>query len=97
MILVTFFILAVLFTNYGLNSLHIAGGLPSMSTISLLVSHPFEMLNLFLVGITSGSGIYATTQYILAWVSLIAGSGFWWLTVLGLRWLYHTILRAVFF
>jgi hypothetical protein len=93
-ILATFFILATALTMRGLSSLQTAGGLPSISTIGLLFSHPIEMLNLFMAGVVSGNVIYASAHYILAWVLIIIGLGFWWLTALGVRWLYHAILRA---
>jgi hypothetical protein len=47
-----------------------------------------------MAGVVSGNVIYASAHYILAWVLIIIGLGFWWLTALGVRWLYHAILRA---
>jgi len=96
LVLLAFFgILSLILTSHGLSFLAAAGGLPSASSVSWALMNPIEVINSIVLGVTTGSIFSAAINYGGAWVTIIVAMGAWWMTALGLRWLYFSILRAV--
>lgn len=94
-ILAFFGILALVLTSYGLSFLAAAGGLPSASSVSWALTNPIGVINSIALGVTTGSIFSSAVHYGGAWVTIIVAMGAWWMTALGLRWLYFSISRAV--
>ena len=94
-LLLVFAITALYLTSYGMSYLSAAGGIPGTSSLGWAVKNPISVLNNIILAVTNGTLSSTTFNYIAAWATLIAAAGAWWMTALGVRWLYYAALRAI--
>lgn len=93
-LLSAFLYTAVSLYGYGSRLLTEAGGLVSVDAVKAMASEP-TLATQWIMGILAEPGLgHRLAGYAAAWFALVGSAGSAWMALLGLRWLYHTLLRG---
>jgi len=87
--------LAASFYGTGIAWLEAAGGLASPAMLRAAATEPAVALGWISGFVTGPDPLGRIASYAVAWMALIAAAGCAWMAVLGFRWAYHAVLRAL--